>query len=90
MTEILYIYLCSVFILVIIFHYYYYNLQGSIAYVPQQTWIPNATFKDNVLFGRKLDKDWYDNVIQACALLPDLKILSGGENTEIGEKVSTL
>ncbi|XP_077131258.1 multidrug resistance-associated protein 1-like [Ranitomeya variabilis] len=61
-------------------------LKGSIAYVPQQTWIPNATFKENVLFGRPLDKDWYDNVIQACALLPDLKILSGGENTEIGEK----
>ncbi|XP_073399007.1 multidrug resistance-associated protein 1-like [Dendrobates tinctorius] len=61
-------------------------LKGSIAYVPQQTWIPNATFKENVLFGRTMDKDWYDNVIQACALLPDLKILSGGENTEIGEK----
>ncbi|XP_066432335.1 multidrug resistance-associated protein 1-like isoform X2 [Eleutherodactylus coqui] len=62
------------------------SLKGSLAYVPQQTWIPNATFKENVLFGKTLDKDWYDNVIRACALLPDLKILSGGENTEIGEK----
>ncbi|XP_063790449.1 multidrug resistance-associated protein 1-like [Pseudophryne corroboree] len=61
-------------------------LKGSVAYVPQQTWIPNATFKENVLFGRPLDKDWYETVIRACALLPDLKILSGGENTEIGEK----
>ncbi|KAG9465092.1 hypothetical protein GDO78_018923, partial [Eleutherodactylus coqui] len=62
------------------------SLKGSLAYVPQQTWIPNATFKENVLFGKTLDKDWYDNIIRACALLPDLKILSGGENTEIGEK----
>ncbi|XP_041433359.1 multidrug resistance-associated protein 1 isoform X2 [Xenopus laevis] len=62
------------------------TLKGSIAYVPQQTWIPNATFKENVLFGRKMEKCWYDQVVQACALLPDLKILSGGENTEIGEK----
>ncbi|XP_056392027.1 multidrug resistance-associated protein 1-like isoform X2 [Hyla sarda] len=61
-------------------------LKGSVAFVPQQTWIPNATFKENVLFGRMLNKEWYDNVIQSCALLPDLKILSGGENTEIGEK----
>ncbi|XP_053328289.1 multidrug resistance-associated protein 1-like isoform X2 [Spea bombifrons] len=61
-------------------------MKGSVAYVPQQTWIPNATFKENVLFGRRFEKDWYDNVIRACALLPDLKILSGGENTEIGEK----
>ncbi|KAM8934198.1 multidrug resistance-associated protein 1-like [Pelodytes ibericus] len=62
------------------------GVKGSLAYVPQQTWIPNATFKENVLFGRKFDKDWYNRVISACALLPDLKILSGGENTEIGEK----
>ncbi|KAM4698698.1 multidrug resistance-associated protein 1-like [Rhinophrynus dorsalis] len=62
------------------------SMKGSVAYVPQQTWIPNATFKENILFGRKMDKLWYDRVIQACALLPDLKILSGGENTEIGEK----
>ncbi|XP_068100866.1 multidrug resistance-associated protein 1-like [Hyperolius riggenbachi] len=62
------------------------SLKGSVAYVPQQTWIPNATFKENVLFGRDFDKALYDRVIQACALLPDLKILSGGENTEIGEK----
>eukprot|EP00079_Xenopus_tropicalis_P030383 XP_012826370.1 PREDICTED: multidrug resistance-associated protein 1-like [Xenopus tropicalis] len=62
------------------------SLMGSVAYVPQQTWIPNATFKENVLFGRKMEKCWYDQVVQACALLPDLKILSGGENTEIGEK----
>ncbi|KAM4632385.1 multidrug resistance-associated protein 1-like isoform 2-T2 [Discoglossus pictus] len=61
-------------------------MKGSIAYVPQQTWIPNATFKENILFGRKFERGWYDRVIGACALLPDLKILSGGENTEIGEK----
>ncbi|XP_063285544.1 multidrug resistance-associated protein 1-like [Pelobates fuscus] len=60
--------------------------KGSIAYIPQQTWIPNATFKENIIFGGEFKKDWYDRVISACALLPDLKILSGGENTEIGEK----
>ncbi|XP_075422196.1 multidrug resistance-associated protein 1-like isoform X3 [Ascaphus truei] len=61
-------------------------LKGSVAYVPQQTWIPNATFKENVIFGRTLERSWYDRVVRACALLPDLKILSAGENTEIGEK----
>uniref|UniRef100_A0A8C5QW21 Uncharacterized protein n=1 Tax=Leptobrachium leishanense TaxID=445787 RepID=A0A8C5QW21_9ANUR len=61
-------------------------LKGSMAYVPQQTWIPNATFKENVIFGHEFKRELYDSVIGACALLPDLKILSGGENTEIGEK----
>ncbi|XP_029433018.1 multidrug resistance-associated protein 1-like isoform X2 [Rhinatrema bivittatum] len=61
-------------------------VKDSVAYVPQQAWIPNATFKENVLFGRKLEQNWYNAVLQACALLPDLKILPAGEETEIGEK----
>ena len=28
----------------------------------------------------------YQQVISACALTPDLEILSGGDQTEIGEK----
>ena len=29
----------------------------------------------------------YDKVIEACALKPDLEILPGGDQTEIGERV---
>lgn len=31
---------------------------------------------------------FYDNVLSACALKPDLEILPAGDMTEIGEKVS--
>lgn len=31
-----------------------YTCQGSVAYVPQQAWIQNATLKENILFGKKL------------------------------------
>ena len=57
------------------------------AYVPQQAWIQNDTVKGNILFGREQGRDKYDKVIEACALGPDLKILEGGDMTEIGEKV---
>lgn len=30
---------------------------GSVAYVPQQPWIVNATLKDNVLFGKEEDEE---------------------------------
>ncbi|ROL49384.1 Multidrug resistance-associated protein 1 [Anabarilius grahami] len=60
--------------------------QGSVAYVPQQAWIQNATLKDNILFGRERKGSWYQKVVEACALLPDLEILPGGDLTEIGEK----
>uniref|UniRef100_A0A8B9BL76 ATP binding cassette subfamily C member 2 n=1 Tax=Anser brachyrhynchus TaxID=132585 RepID=A0A8B9BL76_9AVES len=62
------------------------NIQGSLAYVPQQAWIQNATLKDNILFGSELDEERYQQVIKACALLPDLELLPAGDQTEIGEK----
>ncbi|KAJ2363576.1 hypothetical protein IW150_006699, partial [Coemansia sp. RSA 2607] len=61
-------------------------IRGSIAYVPQQPWIINATLQDNILFGHELDPEFYDKVIEACALKPDLEMLPAGDMTEIGEK----
>nr|AJG01605.1 ATP-binding cassette sub-family C member 1 [Dreissena polymorpha] len=61
-------------------------VKGRVAYVPQQAWIQNATVRDNILFGTEVDQNKYQQVIEACALEPDLEILPGGDLTEIGEK----
>lgn len=62
------------------------NVKGSVAYVPQQAWIQNATVQDNILFGSEMNQCTYDDVLEACALRPDLEILTAGDMTEIGEK----
>ncbi|XP_061394481.1 multidrug resistance-associated protein 1 isoform X5 [Musca vetustissima] len=62
------------------------NTVGSIAYVPQQAWIQNSTLRDNILFGKPYDRKRYNRVIDACALRPDIQMLSAGDQTEIGEK----
>lgn len=62
------------------------NTKGSIAYVPQQAWIQNATLRDNILFGKTMDGKAYNSVVEACALKPDFDMLPGGDLTEIGEK----
>lgn len=62
------------------------NIDGLVAYVPQQAWIQNATLQDNITFGRPFIKQFYNKVIEACALVPDLAMLPGGDQTEIGEK----
>ncbi|KAG8507864.1 Canalicular multispecific organic anion transporter 2 [Galemys pyrenaicus] len=62
------------------------HVKGSVAYVPQQAWIQNCTLQDNVLFGQSLDPKRYQQALEACALLPDLEVLPGGDQTEIGEK----
>ena len=43
--------------------------------------------KDNILFGHEMETDKYNQILDACALRPDLDILPAGDMTEIGEKV---
>ncbi|KAG0026028.1 hypothetical protein BGZ82_009689, partial [Podila clonocystis] len=62
------------------------QISGKIAYVPQQAWIINATLKNNILFGNKYDADRYNLILSACGLGPDIKMLPGGDQTEIGER----
>lgn len=62
------------------------NTVGKIAYVSQQAWIQNCTLQDNILFGKPMDRKRYNEVIAACALKPDIDMLPGGDQTEIGEK----
>ena len=44
---------------------------GHIDYVPQTSWILNATLKENILFGKEFNQVLYERVIEACALKPD-------------------
>uniref|UniRef100_A0A1I7V336 ABC transmembrane type-1 domain-containing protein n=1 Tax=Caenorhabditis tropicalis TaxID=1561998 RepID=A0A1I7V336_9PELO len=62
------------------------GVNGRVAYVPQQPWIQNMTLRENITFGRRFDRKRYDQVLYACALKADLKILPAGDQTEIGEK----
>lgn len=62
------------------------SLKGTVAYVPQQAWIQNCTLQDNILFGKTLEEERYNKIIDACALRQDLEILPGGDQTEIGER----
>ncbi|OMH80271.1 Metal resistance protein YCF1 [Zancudomyces culisetae] len=60
--------------------------RGTLAYAAQQPWIMNATVRENILFGYKYDKKFYEQTIKACALEPDLEMMANGDLTEIGER----
>ena len=60
------------------------------AFCPQYAWIQNASVRENVLFGKDYDRKWYDEVVDACALRPDLDMLPHGDLTEIGERGITV
>jgi len=61
-------------------------IRGRVAYVPQVSWIFNATVRDNILFGLPYDADKYNRAIRVSGLQRDLSLLSGGDLTEIGER----
>ncbi|QRV91281.1 ABC transporter [Ceratobasidium sp. AG-Ba] len=58
----------------------------AVSYAGQHPWLEHATIRDNILYGLPYSKTRYEAVLDACALRPDLKILTAGDQTEIGEK----
>ncbi|EXC25625.1 ABC transporter C family member 2 [Morus notabilis] len=62
------------------------DIRGTVAYVPQVSWIFNATVRDNILFGSPFYPARYEKAIDVTALGPDLDVLPGGDLTEIGER----
>ncbi len=66
------------------------QMNGSVFYVPQEPWIFPATVKENILFGKEFTKAKFDEIVDICSLRNDLDLLSGGEDTLIGERGANL
>uniref|UniRef100_A0A5S6R0N3 Uncharacterized protein n=1 Tax=Trichuris muris TaxID=70415 RepID=A0A5S6R0N3_TRIMR len=58
---------------------------GNIAYCPQEPWIFNASFRENILLGETFSRKSYSAVINVCSLKQDVKCFAAGDLTEIGE-----
>ncbi|GLT57466.1 hypothetical protein SLA2020_304340 [Shorea laevis] len=62
------------------------KLCGTKAYVAQSPWIQSGKIEENILFGKAMDRERYEMVLEACSLKKDLEILSFGDQTVIGER----
>ncbi|KAF7543595.1 hypothetical protein G7Z17_g10612 [Cylindrodendrum hubeiense] len=62
------------------------EVRGTVAYASQQTWVLNATVKENIIFGYRYDPEFYEKTVQACALLDDFAQLPDGDETVVGER----
>ena len=60
------------------------QVHGTTCYTAQDPWIQNCSLQDNILMGLPFEQEHYEQVLQACALLPDLALLPAGDQTEIG------
>lgn len=62
------------------------KISGKIAYVSQQPWIFASSIRQNILFGRSMDKFRYEQTIQVCQLAEDIASFIHGDRTVVGEK----
>ena len=59
--------------------------KGRRAYVPQKPFLLNGTVKENIIFGLPLDDERYNSALEMSALPDDLKTLTSGDATLVGE-----
>uniref|UniRef100_A0A182IVJ8 Uncharacterized protein n=1 Tax=Anopheles atroparvus TaxID=41427 RepID=A0A182IVJ8_ANOAO len=64
--------------------------RGKFAYVSQEPWVFAGTVRQNILFGQPMEKDRYEAVVRACALVTDFEQLPDGDRTMIGERGAAL
>ncbi|KAK7822373.1 abc transporter c family member 7 [Quercus suber] len=62
------------------------TVYGRKAYVPQTAWIQTGSIRDNVLFGKEMNKAYYEDVLEACALNQDIKIWQDRDLSVVGER----
>ncbi|XP_050216935.1 ABC transporter C family member 3-like [Mercurialis annua] len=62
------------------------KLCGTKAYVAQSPWIQSGKIEENILFGKEMDRERYERILEDCSLKKDLEILSFGDQTIIGER----
>lgn len=63
------------------------EVYGTKSYAPQSPWIQSGTLRENILFGKQMDKIFYENVLDGCALHYDIKIWSPyGDLTPVEER----
>lgn len=59
---------------------------GSLAYVPQVSWIQSGTLRDNIILGKNYETERYKEVLKSCSLDVDISLMVGGDQAYIGEK----
>ncbi|KAJ4973567.1 hypothetical protein NE237_006741 [Protea cynaroides] len=62
------------------------KVYGSMAYVPQSAWIQTGTIRENVLFGKEIERSFYENVLAGCDLNRDIQMWSDGDLSIVGER----
>ncbi|TXG56119.1 hypothetical protein EZV62_017432 [Acer yangbiense] len=62
------------------------KVHGTKAYVPQSAWIQTGTIRENVIFGKDMNKAFYEDVLDGCALNRDIEMWTDGDLCVVRER----
>ncbi|XP_027342453.1 putative ABC transporter C family member 15 [Abrus precatorius] len=62
------------------------KVYGTRSYVPQSPWIQSGSVRENILFGKQMNKDFYEHVLDGCALHQDINMWGDGDLTLVEER----
>ena len=54
----------------------------GVGYVKQEPWLQQGTVRDNIMWGKAYQYNWYNKVVEACALREDFEHLACGDLTQ--------
>ena len=66
------------------------EIAGTLGYSSQDPWVFSGTVKDNILFGREFDEEWFNQILEECCLKEDISLLPHSDLTLVGERGVTL
>ncbi|KAJ7780147.1 P-loop containing nucleoside triphosphate hydrolase protein [Mycena maculata] len=61
-----------------------------VAYAAQDPLIVSGTIRENIVFGHEFSEQWYNTVLEACALMSDIEQMSAKDGAFLGEKGAIL
>ncbi|QCD83409.1 putative ABC transporter C family member 15 [Vigna unguiculata] len=62
------------------------KVYGTRSYVPQSPWIQSGTVRENILFGKQMNKEFYEDVLDGCALKQDINMWGDGDLNLVEER----
>lgn len=65
-------------------------INGKLSYAAQESWLFDASIRQNILFTEVYDAKRYAEVIRVCALNRDFELFQFGDQTLVGERGITL
>ena len=65
-------------------------VKGSISYCSQESWLQNKTIKENILFGKDYDSEFYKFCLDLCELKTDIESFKNGDNWLVGQNGGNL